>query len=81
MAQALFAGADVLKCVYIYQLQQGDKTHQTKHTTTNRKNYTNAKSSVFAEQDDRCGNSSTQSQAPEDGYINVRNMLSTQQVK
>ena len=23
-----------------------------------------------------CGNSSTQSQAPEDGYINVRNMLS-----
>ena len=27
------------------------------------------------EQDDRCGNSSTQSQAPEDGYINVRNML------
>ena len=29
------------------------------------------------EQDDRCGDSSTQSQAPEDGYINVRNMLST----
>ena len=28
------------------------------------------------EQDERCGNSSTQSQAPEDGYINVRNMLS-----
>ena len=28
------------------------------------------------EQDDRCGNSSTRSQAPEDGYINVRNMLS-----
>ena len=27
------------------------------------------------EQDDRCGNSSTKSQAPEDGYINVRNML------
>ena len=24
-----------------------------------------------------CGNSSTQSQAPDDGYINVRNMLST----
>ena len=34
-----------------------------------------AKTSVFTEQDDRCGNSSTQSQAPEDGYINVRNML------
>jgi len=27
------------------------------------------------EQDDRCGNSSTQSHAPEDGYINARNML------
>ena len=29
------------------------------------------------EQDDRCGNSTTQSQTPGDGYINVRNMLST----
>ena len=29
------------------------------------------------EQDDRCGNSTTQSQAPDDGYVNVRNMLST----
>jgi len=28
------------------------------------------------EQDDWYGNSSIQSQAPEDGYINVRNMLS-----
>ena len=29
------------------------------------------------EQDNQSGNSSTQSQAPDDGYINVRNMLST----
>jgi len=29
------------------------------------------------EQDDRCDNSTTQSQAPDDTYINVRNMLST----
>ena len=36
----------------------------------------NAKSSVFTEQDDRCGNSTTQSQTPDDGHINVRNMLS-----
>jgi len=28
------------------------------------------------EQNDRCGNSKAQSQAPDDGYINVRNMLS-----
>ena len=27
-------------------------------------------------QNDRCGNSTAQSQAPDDGYINVRNMLS-----
>ena len=30
-----------------------------------------------AEAQQSCGNSTTQSQAPEDGYINVRNMLST----
>jgi len=29
------------------------------------------------EQNNRCGNSTTQSQAPDDGYINVRNMLHT----
>ena len=27
------------------------------------------------EPNDRCGNSTAQSQAPDDGYINVRNML------
>jgi len=27
------------------------------------------------EQNDRCGNSTTQSQAPDDGYINVWKML------
>jgi len=29
------------------------------------------------EQYDQCGNSTEQLQAPDDGYINVRNMLST----
>jgi len=29
------------------------------------------------EQNDQCGNSTAQSQAPDDGYIIVRNMLST----
>ena len=29
------------------------------------------------EQNDGCGNSTAKSQAPDDGYINVRNMLST----
>ena len=33
------------------------------------------------EQYDQYGNSTTQSQAPNDGYINVRNMLTTQEVK
>jgi len=32
---------------------------------------------VRREQNDQCGNSTEQSQAPDDGYINVRNMLST----
>ena len=32
-------------------------------------------------QNDRCGNSTIQLQAPDDGYINVWNMLSTQVVK
>ena len=68
------SGQNQLK--YTYQLQQGDKTHHTKHTTTHRKVTLIAKTSVFTEQDDRCGNSSTQSRAPEDGYINFRNMLS-----
>jgi len=39
--------------------------------------YINAKTSVFTEQNDRYDNSTAQSQAPDDGYINVRNMLST----
>ena len=29
------------------------------------------------EPNDRCGNSTAKSQAPDDGYINVRNILST----
>jgi len=29
------------------------------------------------EQNDQCGNSTAQSQAPDDGYINIRNMFST----
>ena len=29
------------------------------------------------EQNDRCANSTAQSQAPDDGYINIRNMSST----
>ena len=30
---------------------------------------------------DQCGNSTEKSQAPDNGYINVRNMLSTKEVK
>jgi len=36
-----------------------------------------AGSSAKQEQNDQCGNSTAYSQAPDDGYINVRNMLST----
>ena len=45
--------------------------HHSKPAAPNLQHTTNS------EQDARCGNSTTQSQAPEDGYINVRNMLST----
>jgi len=38
---------------------------------------TNLQHTAKQEQDDRCGNSTTQWQAPEGGYINVRNTLST----
>ena len=57
-------------------IHQQSRRHHTKHTTTHRKGTLIAKTSVFTEQDDRCGNSSTKSQAPEGGHINVRNMLS-----
>ena len=50
--------------------------HHTKRTITHHKGTLIAKTSVFTEQDNRCGNPSTQSRAPEDGHINVRNMLS-----
>ena len=45
--------------------------HYLKLATPNHQHTTNWK------QDDRCGNSTTQSQAPDDGYINIRNTLST----
>jgi len=37
----------------------------------------NLQDTTNCEQNDRCGNSTTQSQTPDDGYINVRIMLST----
>jgi len=43
--------------------------------------YTNAKSSVFTEQNDRRGNSREKLQALAMDIISVRNMLSTQEVK
>jgi hypothetical protein len=37
----------------------------------------NLQHTMNREHNDRCGNSTTQSQAPDDGYINIQNMLST----
>ena len=48
-----------------------------KTNTTKYQPHQNLQHTTKWEQDDRCGSSSTQLQAPEDGYINVRNMLST----
>jgi len=44
-------------------------------------NHTETQHTTNREQNDGCGNSTAQSQAPDDGYINVRNMLSTYEVK
>jgi len=55
-----------------FSLQHG---HYSNPATPNRQHTTNR------EQNDQRGNSTAQLQAPDDGYINVRNMLSTLQVK
>ena len=51
-----------------FSLQHG---HYSNRAAPNLQHTTNR------EQNDRYGNSTTQSQAPDDGYINVQNMLST----
>jgi len=53
--------------VSCFSLQHG---HYSKPATPNLQHTTNR------EKNDRCGNSTAQSQAPDDVYINVRNMLS-----
>jgi len=52
-------------------LQHGQYRHHSNLTTPKLQHTLNQK------QHDQCGNSIEQSQAPDDGYINVRNMLST----
>ena len=61
------------KLKHLKSLQQAEacKTNTTKYQPQQKLPHT-----TNWEQDDRCGNSPTQSQAPEDGHINVRNMLS-----
>jgi len=51
-----------------FSLQHG---HHSNPAAPNLQHTTNRK------QNDQCGNSTTQSQAPDDGYINVRSMFST----
>ena len=63
----LFSVHCVLEIWCGWSLQHG---HYSDPTTPNLQHTTNW------EQNDWCGNSTTQSQAPDDGYINVRNMLS-----
>ena len=45
--------------------------------TTPTQPHRNSNTTSIQEQYDQCGNSTEWSQAPDDGYINVRNMLST----
>jgi len=58
----------VLEAEASFSLQHG---HYSNPAAPNLQHTTNRK------QNDVCGNSTAQSQAPDDGYINVRNMLST----
>ena len=51
-----------------FSMQHG---HYTNPAAPNLQHTTNR------EQNDRCGNSTAQSRTPDDGYIKVRNMLST----
>jgi len=46
-----------------------------KTNTTQNQPHQNLQHTTNWEQDDGCDNSTTQSQAPDDWYINVRNML------
>ena len=57
-----------LKHNLCFSLQHG---HYSNPATPNLQRTTNR------EENDQCGNSTAQSQAPDDGYINVRNMSST----
>jgi len=59
-----------VRCVleHSFSLQYG---HYSNQAAPNLQHTTNW------EQNDRCGNSTTQSKAPDDGCINVRNLLST----
>jgi len=68
------------KSLYMFRVSQHPSSgvewslqneHHPKPVTPNLQHTTNW------EQEDRCGKSTTQSQAPDDGYINVRNMLNT----
>jgi len=61
----VWSGIRVADC---FSLQHG---YHSKPTTPKPQHTSNQ------EQYDQCGNSTEQSQAPDDGYINVLNMLST----
>ena len=58
----------IIRSLRLISLQHGYHSNQT---TPNLQHTTNR------EQNDRCGNSTAQSQASDGGYINVRNMLCT----
>jgi hypothetical protein len=68
-----------------YQISYTPQTllkHSRTKSPTHHRHYSNPAApnlqhTTNREQNDRCGNSTTKSQAPDDGYINARNMLST----
>ena len=61
----VFAAADIWLCSFCRLKQNLQNEHHLKPAAPELQHTKNS------EQEDRCGNSSTQSQAPDDGYINV----------
>jgi len=51
------------------------------HTDTTPTSHTETPTHIETRTHDQCGDTIGKSQAPDDGYINVRNMLSIEEVK
>jgi len=54
---------------------------QPQHTKTNKTSHTETPTQIETRTHNQCGDTTEKSQAPDNGCINVRNMLSIEEVK